>query len=689
MRRSWRSLVVNKRQKPREVFGKIGLLKNVVPSREDSTFSPPNPYALAIMSDRSTSFETFIGILREAIEHPEVCLRVVRRGIASAGAAQTPQHRIASAVPDANHVAAIFSNLCHGGETSVRVTSKGIRLRHFYRLEEGDLALVTRAKDFALARSGFDAMFARVEYEVKHLVFLSFFYPRQTHDVVQGGGSFETANVKWSHFCADGEVDKFFGESAAAGYVFHFFKNSVARAEPRSFYSAAHAVATVLREFDARSAEVWMGFLFSCTFPSIVHVRVARCATELQHLQVWRVYPKNYARYHDRLRRLGQRHLHFTGQRDVAAALLRCSMDEEIRRCFAALEGGGEIPVGKAALYAAWVLDANPLAATRRRIVQAKGWRTGCDWIPFVSPELFREPLTGAKRRRNDALTRRLCLFASVRRSLANFPEALDVPTEFWMRLREEQTREALEAMLAVHPHLFSAARRVLRDARDPFPEYLVEEAARVARSVRDFLKGNGDAQRAHNIPLRAAVRYDPRAHEPEVRAGGASTEVVQWLRERGETLLAFVLEEGGAVTWMDARATAAVAWKRLSAATAEHVRVVRGYKRVMVCVEADFATALAHASSLRVPNPCALDHLFADGRFDALLEALFVERHGTSAAGALARARATDDALGTLAEEAGEGWRKGERAMCFSDFFACEPGGTRCVVDLSKVFPR
>ena len=111
------------------------------------------------MSDRSTDdpLEVFIDILRRAIAHHEVVLRVVRRTLSLLETSQSQEAEHFQ--NETNRVATLFADVCHGGTTRVRVSSTGVRIRNFFSLEENDLALITSPKTFAVARAGFKHMF--------------------------------------------------------------------------------------------------------------------------------------------------------------------------------------------------------------------------------------------------------------------------------------------------------------------------------------------------------------------------------------------------------------------------------------------------------------------------------------------------------------------------------------------------
>ena len=155
----------------------------------------------------------------------------------------------------------------------------------------------------------------------------------------------------------------------------------------------------------------------------------------------------------------------------------------------------------------------------------------------------------------------------------------------------------------------------------------------------------------------------------PEACVGGNAETLVQWLEKRSKSLLVFIFEDPTRVSWMDVHITVTVVWKRLSMATEDHVRAIRHRGRVTLFVDAGFAAALAHASSLRTVNAQAIDFLFEDGRFDNILEAFLTGKHSE---GALARARKTEDALAYLRRETGE------NASRFSDLIACENTSSR-----------
>ena len=617
------------------------------------------------MSDRSTDdpLEVFVDILRRAIAHHEVVLRVVRRTLSLLETSQSREGEHFQT--ETSRVATLFADVCHGGTTRVRVSSTGVRIRNFFSLEENDLALITSPKTFAVARAGFKHMFHTA--------------------VEEEGGSYESANVSWTDFKANERIQTFFEQSTIPRHVFHYFKSVVMRELPQKFYYSAHLVGTALRRTDPRSADVWMNLLFCCTFPSSVHVAVVQSTPALSHLRVWREVPKTCERFSVNLQRLARRHLHFSGQRNAAVECLRRAPSADLNSFFLAIERGTHVPENKALTYAAWTLDANPLGKTRRNIAERNKWRKGTRWVPFVSPDLFaKDERLSPRKRKSSHLSDRLARFVAVWECLSDFNEALDVSPHVWLNLHElsssslEKAQERAKAIVTTHPHLCFAANRVTADARRLKRPHLSTDAevARVEREIRRFVDSQSKTHRVQHVQLREGMSYEAsRANvseevlSPEACVGGNAETLVQWLEKRSKSLLVFIFEDPTRVSWMDVHITVTVVWKRLSMATEDHVRAIRHRGRVTLFVDAGFAAALAHASSLRTVNAQAIDFLFEDGRFDNILEAFLTGKHSE---GALARARKTEDALAYLRRETGE------NASRFSDLIACENTSSR-----------
>lgn len=359
-------------------------------------------------------------------------------------------------------------------------------------------------------------------------------------------------SVKWVNFCADRVIDDIFVRSCASKYAFHYFKCVTMRKRPESFFYAAHLVGTMLGDMHVKSAETWMAFLHSSTFASTVHVSISRCTPALQHLQVWREIPQKSAKFFLNFQRLSKRYLLFTGQRQLALHLLQQGEESQLPSLFKAFESGNVEVTDKALLFAAWILDANPLQMVRRDIEKKREWKNKNDFIPFVSPDFFNTSPSEVikKRKKTDNLTKHLAFFLAVCRALKEFPEARDIRMSLWIELYENPTVEKIEVMTLLHAHLSFAAFRVRDHALRETWRKQTSNADRVARELRAFYRENVlQCEKLINVLLHDAKIFNKRLCVMEVKACGASSEDIRWLEERHENLLVFFFDDSSEVS--------------------------------------------------------------------------------------------------------------------------------------------